>query len=477
MSEHQRVETATDFDDYTPFPYDEAEDPDRFWKPDPFDSCLPKQKGFITDLVYYMRGMEVPTLFSVWSAIWLLSTCIKREAWLKWFPQDLYANLYMILVGPAGCRKSTTIDDIGVPLVKMLHKYMQDPNVKRMKNINIIKDKMTPESALNGMVPGNKPGKQSFAFVDDEGKPIMDPKTNKPLRYKATSETGLVLSEMGSSVGKRSYTDGFIEILLDLYNPRDTYEWTTISRGKQVLKRTYLTLLAATTPTGFRDSIPQAALGDGFLSRSILVYQPSSNRRFSVPRPVPNGPSIEELAKRLAWICETSIGEFSLDPDAFDRYDSWYHEFKDYLEANVEEQGFRSRMYLNVLKVALLLRAQRYDMTDRTISLEDMNDAINLMQITYAKSVELLSEVGGDEFNRAVRRVLSVMKRHRKVDRTTLLRKSHIPAAELNQVLDQLAQLGEIKIKRDGKYHLYPSRVGEELYIYCKQTGEEEDET
>jgi len=458
-----------------PTPYDEDKDPDKFWNKDLSDDAIPSQKGFLTDMIYYMRGMEVPTLYTIWSGLFLLSTCVKREAYVKWYPNNMFGNIYAILAGPAGGRKSTTIDDIGMPIIKRMQKYIENENIRKMKTINIVKDKMTPESLLNSMLPSEKEGVQSFSFKDPAGNVIINPKTNKPLRYKATSEAGIVLSEMASSIGKRSYTEGFIEVLLDLYNPRDTWDWTTIARGKKQLQRTYLSMLAATTPTGFKNSIPAAALGDGFLSRCILVYQPCNNRRFSIPREVKNGPTMDELSKRLAWICEQSLGEYSLSGEAFAEYDRWYHMFRDHLEANPAEQGFRSRLNINVLKVAFLLRLNRYTVDDKIISKQDIRDAIQLLNYTYARSAELILDLTSADFKDDSRKIMNVLRKYKAVTRTDMLRKTHIPAKDLNSVIDYMAQDGALTISLDGNVRTYPTSNGNEIYKLNKDPGGEEE--
>lgn len=460
---------------WVPVAYREEDDPDKFWSPDLCDYAMPKQKGFISDLVYFMRGMEVPTLFTVWSALWLLSTIVKREAWLKWYPRNMYCNLYVILAGPAGCKKSTTIDDIGVPLVEEMRKYIDNDNIKNMKNVHIVKDKVTPEAMIDAMLPGNKPGKSSFAFTDEEGSPVLDAH-GKAIRYKATSETGIVLSEMSSSVGKKSYMEGFIEILLDLYNPKDAWEWRKRGEGLKKLQRTYVTFLAATTPAGFKDSIPRAAAGDGFLSRCVLVYQALINRRFPMPRPVLNGPSFGELAKRAAWICENTIGEYQLSEDAFRLYEKWYDGHKDYLAANTEEGGIRGRMDLNLLKVSLLLRAQRYEVEpERVITKSDMEDAISLINLTYGMSQELLTEMG-DGLRKKAALLTNIVQREGRLNRTAALRKSHFPVDEFNTVVDYLVQIGEIRIELDGVRKRTPSKNGREEYVsLSKQIREAEE--
>lgn len=456
-----------------PAPYREEDDPDKFWVNDNYDSAIPEQKGFITDLIYHMRGMEVPTLFTIWSALWLLSTVIKREAWVSWYPRPLFPNLYVILAAPAGAKKSVTIDDIGLPIVEGMSRYIAHQNVRRMKNIHIVKDKMTPEALLEAMLPSNKKGKASFVLVDDNGDPLVD-RHNRPIRYKATSEIGIVLSEMTSSIGKRSYTEGFVEILLDLYNPKDTWQWRTKGEGLKQFNRTYLSLLAATTPTAFKESVPKVAAGDGFLSRCVVVYQRGTNRRYSIPRKVEGAPSLEELTMRLGWVAEHGLGEFRLSKEAFSLYDEWYDDHKNYIEDHDNESGMRGRMDINLLKVSLLLRLQRYtDETQGEITEADMRDAINLVHTTYGLSAELLGELG-DELKKDADKVMRILSRFKSLKRVDLLRKSHIPVEDFNQIIDYLVQTGEITISLKGNNKSYPSKNGDEKYTVTKLHEDEE---
>jgi hypothetical protein len=330
---------------------------------------------------------------------------------------------------------------------------------------------MTPEALLEAMIPGNKPGKSSFIFVDEEGNPILD--NGRPMRYKATSEIGVMLSEMSTSIGKKSYTEGFVEILLDLYNPRDTWEWRTKTNGKKKLERTYLSFIAATTPSAFKESIPKVAAGDGFLSRCVIVYQSHTNRRFPVPREVKSGPTKSELSQRLAWVAERALGEYKLTPEAMTTYEDWYYKFKDYLDDSPTDQGFRGRMDINLLKVAFLIHVQHYDNgPECDITKEDIEEAINIIKITYSLSQELIGEIGED-LAKQVGRVLHILKNHGRLTRTKLLQKSHVKVDELNEVLDYMCQMGIVEILLEGKKKTYPSKNGNELYVYNVEEGEE----
>ena len=74
-----------------PVPYDENAVPAsrRAWVPDFHDQLIPKRKGFISDFVFHTRGIMTPTLASIWSALFVLQSAIKREAWLQWYPKPL----------------------------------------------------------------------------------------------------------------------------------------------------------------------------------------------------------------------------------------------------------------------------------------------------------------------------------------------------------------------------------------------------
>jgi hypothetical protein len=121
-------------------------------------------------------------------------------------------------------------------------------------------------------------------------------------------------------------------------------------------------------------------------------------------------------------------------------------------------------MDLNLLKVATLMRMQRYSIEPVGIVEEcDMRDAIELVHVTYGLSAELLGELG-DEVRQDAERILRIMTKHKRLKRRQLLQKSHMKAEDLNQVLDYLVQLGDIAITLRGRKKSYPSKDGEELY-------------
>lgn len=437
IPDEYKIEPVTE----PPIPYDENEDPNPFWSRDSYDSVLPSDKGFITDLVYFFRGTEVPTLYTIWSALVAISAVVKREAWISWHPDPLFTNLYVILVGTAGLTKKTTAMSFLTKQMKNLQKYIKDPVRRKTKKIRIIKNKMTPESIIEEMNHGQKEER----ITDDDGKLLKDDNGN-PLKYYNHAETLMMLPELAVSVNKKQYAETMISNLLDMYDPHDTWEYTRATQEKIILKNLHTNFIGATTPDGFASTIPSEATGDGFISRCVIVYQEMSEREFRQPRKVEGAPTEEELTKRLAWIAENAYGEYDFSPEAGEYLDKWYHAHKMRLKSDPEIRSIRSRMDIIIMKVAALLKMQSYS-TNRIITLQDVQDAENLLDITYKYVPGLLGRISNRSgtFQNLLTRIGKYVKSRGTVSRKEMMQGMKIQASDLNPALEWLMETGEIR--------------------------------
>ena len=347
------------------------------WNPEPWDALLPSP-GFITDLVTTTRLIESPTKFIVWSALFILSTIMKRDTWFRWHPGGLYLNLYIWLVAPPRiCAKSTAVG-IAERAADMISELLENQHTASKKKLNIHRSKSTPE------------------FLYD----LLEPQ-----KYGDSLEShlALVLSELTVFLGQKQYMLGMIDLLTTLYDSREKDEEGTRGRGKHVFKNIYVTMFGATTPDHIASSLPEEAFGGGFMSRVLMIYQATSTRNFPVPHELPGAPTVEELAQRLAWIAENAIGEYHLSSEAFDAYNDWYYPFKESLETD-QNKVEKARMDTNLLKLATLIRVQRYE-PGNEVSIEDFLTAKNLLNDAYQSGEDLLSDVGTPEFYQTLSKV------------------------------------------------------------------------
>ena len=420
-------------------PFDDSKCTDKCWNKDVFDDFIPKRKGFITDCLYMLRGSEAPTMFTIWSVLIILSMAVKREAWINFGLIKKFANLYVILVGKAGLAKKTFSIDVLLPILYRSHRYIKDPCLRKVKKFVTIADQVTPEGIIDAMYQDGNALPSNFPLAIN-GKPVMN-KDGTQRIFRRANEQLIVSSELANLLGKQIYLEGMIALLLEIYDNKATRDKRTVKNSKITLYNLYTSFLGATTPDGFQNSIPLATKGDGFLSRVILANCPDSGRVCPFPKIVKGAPTEDDLAKRLAWISLNVSGEYNLTEDAYEWYEKWYTEYKSGLRRGDEFAVINSRMDGNLLKIALLLRANLYE-PGKQITVEDLEESMTLLKATAQFTKFLVEDLDAGDWGKMLTRVDSYIKNKVKVQRTDCLRafSKAIKARELNEILDRLMQ-------------------------------------
>lgn len=405
---------------------------------DPVDDMLPRP-GFVTDFVNTGRGMESPTLFFIWNALWLLSTILKREAWLKWYPGKLWPNLYCLIVAPpALCRKSSSMS-IASKLLRNLPFYLPSTVESYKKDTRIITGKATPEGLLMSLAPEEK------MFLG-QSSTTTNPKI---ITVKKGSQIALSISEFAVFLGKQQYNTGLVTLLTDLFDCKDFDGEVTRGRGDKPLEDIYVTLFGAITPDGLRLSIPEEAFGGGFMSRMIIAYQSTPTKIYSMPKRLEGYPVAEDLYLKLAWIARNALGEYHLTPEAESYYDEWYREWKTSLFENGAERAEENRIDSLILRVALLMRAQEYR-EGREITVENIEHAKRLLEYTLATSRAATEDVGGTAYTAHMNAIKRVLQRRGTMTRRELsmfMSSRGAVAREISEIVDQLAVEGYLVIK------------------------------
>jgi hypothetical protein len=443
-----------------PIPYSEPAPgcKEHFWDPDPWDKNLPTEPGFISDFVAHCRGYETPTAYCIWSAIYYLSSTIKREAWLKWGYGRMYANFFVILVGPPGIVKKGTVMELGYDVFKDVRKHIKDPNFREMKRFNVLRNKASAEALVTVMAENRKKHGEYYDFVNGNGEKKLV--NGKPIRYHRTSEISIIVPELATMLSRADYARPITTLLMDLYDTKDSWEVSTQARGKEILTNLCTNFFGGVTPKGLARSVPEEASEDGFLSRCALVFQKGTSRCFD--EPIPAGPSTEELTKKLSWIAENTIGEHDFSHEARLYYKHWYKSWKEAL-ASSDRPYASSRMAVQVRQLSLILKASRFGVGN-VISEQDVRDAVNIMEKTAATYKGLFDGVDGNVFFDKLAVVERRIQSRGKVNRRELLTACHRTADELNAILSHLQQTGRIKILRGKEEVAYASKDGKEEY-------------
>ena len=287
--------------------------------------------GFIEDYLEYTKYQESPEIFHKWVAIGLLSSCLERSVWIDLGYWKSYPNLYILLIaGTAICRKSTSID-IGIDLLQEL---MHPPN--------IIESKITPAALIKRI---------AIHTITEEH------------TVDRTCTATIVASELANFLSKEKPYEGLIPLLTQLYDNRQVFEASTISRGMDRLKEPTITFIAASTLIWLRESMTTYGLEGGFTNRCNIIYRENTDR--CVPRPK-YSEDLKTLKIKLIDkmnVIRTNIsGHMRETDEAKAWWDTWYRGF----HASMQNIGsdndiYHARKDSTLMKLAMIMSVSETD--------------------------------------------------------------------------------------------------------------------
>lgn len=369
--------------------------------------CKP---SWIDEYINYTSEQESPRAFHEWVSIGVIGAAVGRNVYIPRVMYTIYPNLFIVLVaGSAKCRKSVSLG-IGEKMLKSL----QEPPM-------VFSQKITAEALIQSLQEAEKGG----------------------VCY------GLILaSELSVFMGHDAVRNGIIPILTDLYDSKDNWEYKTRSRGREKLKHVTISMLAASTKDWIKTSIPVEAIGGGFTSRVIFVFEDSPSKLVLFSDVVERH---EEIKKRLLTDLETISkikGEVRFSHEAKSLSYDWYTQEA----ANIRDEkvdGYYGRKHDTMFKVATILCLSEQD--ELVVQREHIQRALDMLERNEGSLTPTLETVASSEFGGNTEKVLQVIKRFGNISHMELLKKCwrYASATEFNEMMNTLLTSGEIECYLD----------------------------
>ena len=198
---------------------------------------------WLEDYLKYTAPQESPEIFHFWSGVAAIAGVLNRRVSLPRIAANgvlYYTNfpgqLSPILIAGSGKAKKSTAINIAKGFMKA-------------SGVKLFDGKITPEQLLVKL------------------------STLKPQAILT-----VIASELSAFLGKQSYNDGLIDILIKLADceahPYETRKMTYDLSGANIC----VTFFGGSTPMGLSKAIPPQAQEHGFLSRYIWVYSDKSGK-------------------------------------------------------------------------------------------------------------------------------------------------------------------------------------------------------
>jgi len=324
---------------------------------------------FFSNYLKYVGSTECPDIYHRWSALASIGALLGRNFGLHHGHFTIYPNLYVMLIGEPGARKSTAIK-----LVKKL--------VKRAGYDAIAADKTTKEKFLLDLSGEEEEDSKSANILDKN----LWGDGESEQASRPTAECFIMADEWNefTSLGNIE----FYSMLGNLWDYEGIYK-NRIKTGKSVsINNPTISILAGNTATGFSLAFPLEIIGQGFFSRLILVHGTSTGRKITFPK-MPSEADTADMVDYLQRIRHTCQGQASLSVDAEHLLDKIYQEFRGF--DDVRFHSYMNRRFSQLLKVCLICAATRLS---TTVSREDVILANTILTHTEQNMPKALGEFG-----------------------------------------------------------------------------------
>lgn len=291
--------------------------------------------NWITSYMKLVDQTEPPSRFHLWTAVTIISAMLGRKCEIEFGPVMIHPNLYTILTGPPGCRKSEAIN-YGEQL---LEKVMET-----LPGITSAPDIVTRQEFFQQLVNAEQtdyPGNGSPPFVH--------------------SSLMIIASELVIFLQDKDINQRLAD-LCALYDGKNKFHYKTKTSGQSYAVKPSVWILGATTPNWIQISMPQLAVGGGMTSRTIFVVATKKGKHI----PYTMMPKFNEDLKNNLILdlmeIKKLIGRFTFDQEATDYYTHWYTNL--YPKHNIKDQRLLSyieRLPSMIVKVAMVNSAAKSD--------------------------------------------------------------------------------------------------------------------
>lgn len=372
-----------------------------------------KVSNWLNGLQQYVEDTEAPRDFWLWGGIFTICAALQRRVWLPYGLEPIYPNIYVLFVAPPGwCRKALPLTVAKKMLKKAGMNVSKDSSSKRALTKEMAELYKTSHFTLNGKMIPQTP----LAIISKEMSSLLavDPK-------------------------------GMTEVLTDLFDSHDEWEYGTAGQGEDNLYGVCVSCFIATTPTWLSANLPQEAIGGGFTSRFAIVTGYDIYKSVPIP-PIPDKRVYEMLVSDLSMIGMLA-GEIEWASEAKDRFEGWYKTLRPRVPDIKDERlhPFVSRMHVIALKVAIAMHIAYSN--ELVIELKDMEGAIELLESVLDTASDALGGHGRSITSQDVENVMRQIRFRGKVTFKDLLAMNYrnTNKKELETVIETILGMGAVQ--------------------------------
>jgi len=395
---------------------------------------------FISLYLKYTKHTECPTFFHRWCAVTSLSAYLGRNIFFNHGHFTLYPNLYTMLIGSPGTKKSSAIK-IGAKLIKQAG--YSTFAAKKTRQEKFLLDLAEQSERLDGS------GLEALGFdVLDQNLWGDSIDNSDSYIHKTPAECFIAADEFNNFIGLGNLD--FVSILGELWDYEGVYDYKLKNSKSVYIPNPTITILGGNTPTGFSQAFPTESIGQGFFSRLLLVYGEPSGVKYTFP-PLPDINIQAELIALLHRIKAEVMGELKMTEEGMVLLDKVYKSWKGIDDIRFEH--YTNRRLTHLLKLCLVITASR---VGKEITKEDVIHANTLLSFTEQLMPKALGEFGKAKHAEITHKVMTALDAtHKALDVQGIWKLVHTDLDNRNQlveIINNLLVAEKIQVVTGGAY-------------------------
>lgn len=337
-------------------------------------------EDIFTDYLEYTRDTEPPRLFHRWSLLVSIGALLGRNVYVQHGHSRIYPNLYCMFVGESGTRKSSAI--------KMVRKLISAAGYDKFAAEKTSKEKFLID--LSGQIDpglGYNNGKQRSDKSRDAERTFENLFGDD--FDKTPREVFIVADEFNEFAGSSNH-----ELHTTLGN---LWDWddenlpfsNSFKSGSVQIWQPTVSILSGNTQEGFSRAFPPDTVGQGFLSRMLLIHGAKSGRRIAFPT-IPTEDDTGRIVTTLMRIrSKNAFGQLVFDEDATRLLTGIYESWSDL--PDIRLVSYSTRRFTQLLKLSIIIACARFE---RDISADTVVAANTILSAAEYNMPRALGEFG-----------------------------------------------------------------------------------
>lgn len=372
----------------------------------------------------YRKDTEPPAIFHRWALTACIGAWLGRQCWIPFGDKRIFPNHFIMFVGDPGSRKSTAIKQ-AVSIIRSI-------NYANFGAQRTSKEKFLLDLAGESDDSDAKTKKSGARYkLDIDEIDVIAVHDNIP------KEVFIDADEFNDFMGPGNIE--FQSILGSLWDWDETeVGWVYRLKNSKSLDifQPTISILAGNTPSNFALCFPPASVGQGFMSRLLLIYGQSTGRKITFPT-VPPEQLKERLQRQLLEMKRQLHGAISISSRAQTMLDILYKSWPDL--DDLRFRHYSTRRLTHLLKLCIIYCSARLG---KNIEEEDVTHANTALSFAETLMPKAMGEAGKGKYSEGVAKIMQHLFNTRspqtKEELWKIVHRDVDRATDLDQILNNL---------------------------------------